>query len=88
MNRLVRFFTSEFKVIKKIKEGLGNDTQVEVIDLSGGCGTMFHIKVKSDAFIGKTTITQHRMVNKCIEGEEMHGFKLETFPPILNANKS
>ncbi|CAG9330588.1 unnamed protein product [Blepharisma stoltei] len=78
LSRVFRNFSIEQAVANKIKQGLGANTQVEVIDLSGGCGTMLHIKVASDSFEGKSTIVQHRMVNKCIEGQDIHGFKLET----------
>ena len=82
LSKLIRAFSSEFIIIDKIKAGLGDDTEVDVLDLSDGCGTMFQIRVTSPKFNGGNIIQQHKMVNKCIKGEDIHGFRLETFPLI------
>ena len=78
LRRVARWSSVESTVAEKIKTGLGGNTQVEVVDLSGGCGTMLQIKVSSDSFKGKTVIQQHRLVNRCIGDQDLHGFKLET----------
>lgn len=78
LSRLVRRFGIEERVRDKIVKGLGPNTDCEVIDVSGGCGAMLHINVASDAFQGKNKVAQHRLVNKCIQDETLHGFKLET----------
>lgn len=80
MLRFIRRAVSETKIRSSILEALGEDTQVTVIDSSGGCGAMFRIRVVSPAFIGKSTIQQHRLVNKCIQFQELHGVTLETEP--------
>lgn len=46
--------------------------------MSGGCGAMLHINVTSSAFVGKSKVQQHRMINEVIKGENLHGFRLET----------
>ncbi|OMJ65997.1 hypothetical protein SteCoe_37310 [Stentor coeruleus] len=76
--RLVRSFSIELRVIEKIKKNLDDNAKIDVVDLSGGCGAMLQIKVSSDKFKGLTVVQQHRLVNKCIEGEDLHGFRLET----------
>lgn len=73
------FCTAKEVLIKeKIIEKLGRGTNVEVTDLSSGCGTMFHIKVASPVFNGKSLIDQHRMVNNSLMDQEFHGLRLET----------
>lgn len=39
-------------------------SDVEVTDVSGGCGSMYNIKVVSSQFEGKSRVIQHRMVNE------------------------
>jgi BolA-like protein 3 len=73
-----RYFSHELRITEKIRKGLGEGCKIEVVDLSGGCGTMLQIKVNSPVFKDKTVVQQHRLVNKCIEGEDLHGFRLET----------
>ena len=81
LSSIFRAFSYELRIIQKIKAGLDDHAKIEVVDLSGGCGTMLQIKVVSDKFRGKSIVQQHRLVNKCIEGEELHGFRLETLTP-------
>lgn len=78
---LIRTFSHELRIISKIKSGLGDTAKIEVLDLSGGCGTMLQIKVESEVFKDKSIVQQHRLVNKCIEGEDLHGFRVETKTP-------
>ena len=75
---LFRRFSHELRIIEKIKKGLGDEAKIDVVDLSGGCGAMLQIKVGSNKFKGMNIVQQHRLVNKCIEGEDLHGFRLET----------
>ena len=39
-------------------------TDVQVTDVSGGCGSMYNVKVVSSQFEGKSRVIQHRMVNE------------------------
>ena len=80
LTKLVRKFGIEERVRDKILKGLGAGTDCQVVDVSGGCGAMLHINVASQAFQGKNKVAQHRLVNKCIQDETLHGFKLETEP--------
>ena len=78
--KVFRKFSHELRIIEKIKKGLDDSSKIEVIDLSGGCGTMLQIKVSSQKFKGLSIIQQHRLINKCVEGEDLHGFRVETIP--------
>eukprot|EP01111_Echinosteliopsis_oligospora_P004764 TRINITY_DN1783_c0_g1_i2.p1 TRINITY_DN1783_c0_g1~~TRINITY_DN1783_c0_g1_i2.p1 ORF type:complete len:149 (-),score=38.94 TRINITY_DN1783_c0_g1_i2:41-487(-) len=60
-------------------QGLETD-DVNIIDLSGGCGAMYRIEVTSKKFKGKTIVNQHRMVNELLKDEiaNMHGLTVKT----------
>mmetsp|Transcript_28014 Transcript_28014/g.50176 ORF Transcript_28014/g.50176 Transcript_28014/m.50176 type:complete len:87 (-) Transcript_28014:37-297(-) len=81
MLRSLRRAISEASIKSRILETFGADTQVTVIDTSGGCGAMFRIRVVSPAFKGKSAIQQHRLVNSCIKFQDLHGVMLETEAP-------
>lgn len=70
-------------IVTRVKAALGEDTRVDVTDLTG---TRDHYKavVVSAAFAGKLPIKRHRMVYAAL-AEEMkgpiHALTLETFTP-------
>lgn len=66
-------------VINKLQGAL-QPKELSVRDISGGCGSMFSIFVKSDKFTGLNTIKQHRLVNEILEEEikQWHGLQLTT----------
>ncbi|WFC95451.1 hypothetical protein MBRA1_002099 [Malassezia brasiliensis] len=68
-NRIVSILKEKFQPV---------DLQVQ--DVSGGCGSFFAILLKSKAFDGKSTIQAHRMVNKEIKEviQGIHGLQLKT----------
>jgi stress-induced morphogen len=51
---------------------------------AGGCGTMYEIVIEAEAFQGKNTLKQHRLVNDALAGEveKWHGFTLRTMVPL------
>ncbi|EPX70934.1 uncharacterized protein SOCG_01155 [Schizosaccharomyces octosporus yFS286] len=55
-------------------------SSLRVIDVSGGCGSMYQIVIKSKLFKGKNTLAQHRLVNSILKEEikGMHGLNLLT----------
>lgn len=58
-------------------------TELEVQDISGGCGSMFALNIVSEQFTGLPVIKQHRLVNQVL-GEEIkkwHGVQLRTSAP-------
>ncbi|XP_062501802.1 bolA-like protein 3 [Corticium candelabrum] len=58
-------------------------TELEVQDVSGGCGSMYQISITSEKFRGKRLIQQHRMVTEALKDEikNMHGLTLTTSVP-------
>ncbi|GMM53739.1 Bol3 protein [Maudiozyma humilis] len=74
------FETAEEKsVYKKLQEAL-NPSHLSVHDISGGCGSMYNIVVKSKSFNELTTIKQHKLVNSILKDEigRWHGLQLST----------
>lgn len=68
---------------KELTEKLKNELKasiVEVTDTSGGCGSMYSIKVISSLFEGKSRVNQHKLVHKVLEKEikQIHGLTLVT----------
>lgn len=63
-----------------IKERL-EASEVEVQDMSGGCGQAFAVIIVSDVFTGKNKLARHRMVNAALKDEiaEIHAFTQKVF---------
>jgi stress-induced morphogen len=58
-------------------------TNLEVQDISGGCGSMYGIDIVSEKFRGISMLKQQRLVNDVL-GEEIktwHGVQLKTRAP-------
>lgn len=57
-------------------------TELEVMDISGGCGSMYGIEVVSEKFRGKRMLQQQRMVNDALKEimakENWHGVQIRT----------
>jgi len=55
-------------------------SELQVQDVSGGCGTFYQIIISSEAFKGVPTVKQHRMVNETLKEEiqGIHGLQLKT----------
>ncbi|KAA6411404.1 MAG: bola [Lasallia pustulata] len=69
----------ELAVFAKLARELRPE-ELQVQDVSGGCGSMYAIEIASARFRGLSTMQQHRMVNGVL-GEEIrgwHGVQLRT----------
>jgi stress-induced morphogen len=57
--------------------------ELEVRDVSGGCGSMYAVEVASERFRGLGVLAQQRLVNKALEGEigGWHGIQIRTRVP-------
>jgi stress-induced morphogen len=58
-------------------------SQLNVNDISGGCGSMYAIEITSPKFRGISLLKQHRMVSDVLSEEikTMHGIQIKTFAP-------
>lgn len=73
---------AERQIFTKLKDALA-PTQVEVKDISGGCGSMYRVDVESEKFRGLSVVKQHRLVNDVLKEEVKgwHGLTLKTRAP-------
>merc|ERR1712141_914645 len=55
----------------KLETTFGPNSEIYVVDQSGGCGASFQINIISEKFKGKRIIQQHKMVKSAIK-EEMN----------------
>jgi len=82
--RVARAFATETEsaIQEKLQKAL-TVKDVDVRDTSGGCGTMFEIKVAADEFKNKSIVQQHKVVTKILQDEisQWHGFVLLTSAP-------
>jgi len=78
-NMKMKYFSGKDEMEKKLMNKLKIE-KLEIIDLSGNCGTSFQIKIKSSDFNGKNVISQHRMVNEILKDElkTIHALQLKT----------
>lgn len=69
----------ERKIYTKLDKAL-EPSELDVADISGGCGSMFAINVTSDQFKGLTRIKQHKLVNGILAEDikQWHGLQLST----------
>lgn len=53
---------------------------LQVLDISGGCGSMFAIDVTSEKFKGLSIVKQHKLVNQILKDDiqKWHGLQLRT----------
>ncbi|KAG7549042.1 hypothetical protein FFLO_03078 [Filobasidium floriforme] len=67
----------EQKIYDKLKNKFSPKT-LDVMDVSGGCGSFYAIHISSALFKGLTTIKQHRLVNECLKEEvkDIHGLQV------------
>lgn len=83
MIKRIRFSTAATSLERALRTKLENSlksSNVQVEDISGGCGKMFQIHVISTEFKGKSLLTQHKMVKQILEDDikEMHGVTIKT----------
>ncbi|KAJ9122554.1 hypothetical protein QFC22_001983 [Naganishia vaughanmartiniae] len=63
-------------IYDKLKAKFGSKT-LDVVDVSGGCGSFYAIHISSPQFKGLSTIKQHKLVNECLKEEvkAIHGLQ-------------
>ncbi|QLG73145.1 hypothetical protein HG535_0E02290 [Zygotorulaspora mrakii] len=71
--------TEEKLIYDKLSKALC-PKNLNVADISGGCGSMFAINVTSDRFKGLTMVKQHKLVNEILKDDiqRWHGLQLKT----------
>ncbi|CAG2234352.1 BOLA3 [Mytilus edulis] len=54
----------EQKIVNVLKEKFPKASDIQALDISGGCGSMYKVYVESAEFSGQRTLNQHRMVKE------------------------
>ncbi|XP_068128507.1 bolA-like protein 3 [Hyperolius riggenbachi] len=73
----------EERIAQVLKAKFPKASSVQVVDISGGCGSMYEIHVESEEFKQKRTVQQHQMINEALQEEikSMHGLRIFTSVP-------
>ncbi|CAI9533031.1 unnamed protein product [Staurois parvus] len=73
----------EQRITQVLKDRFPQASHLRVVDISGGCGSMYEIHVESEEFREKRTVQQHQMVNEALQEEikSMHGLRIFTSVP-------
>lgn len=55
-------------------------TDIAVVDISGGCGSMYEVYVEAPDFTGIRVVRQHQLVTDALKAEikDMHGVRIST----------
>lgn len=74
------------KMVEILKARFPLAKEVEVVDISHGCGAMYEINVASVEFKGLSTVKQHRLINEVLKEQikDMHGLRIQTSVPSEN----
>lgn len=89
-NQPFKFYSTATDASKKMTELLRSKfpkaKEIEVIDISHGCGAMYDINVQSIEFKGLSIVKQHRLINEILKDhiKDMHGLRIQTSVPSEN----
>eukprot|EP00094_Tigriopus_californicus_P006583 TCALIF_06339-PA protein Name:"Similar to Bola3 BolA-like protein 3 (Mus musculus)" AED:0.34 eAED:0.34 QI:0/0/0/0.33/1/1/3/0/141 len=72
--------SAEQKLIDILKNRFPKATDIAVVDISGGCGSMYEVYVEAPDFKGVRTVKQHQLVTEALKAEipAMHGLRIST----------
>lgn len=72
--------SSELYLMNKLRERIPNVKDVDVIDISHGCGDMYKVFVASSEFKDKNLVQQHRLIQQALKEDvkSWHGLTIET----------
>lgn len=88
--QLTKFYSTSTeastKMVQVLKAKFPLAKEVEVVDISHGCGAMYEINVVSVEFKGLSTVKQHRLINEVLKEQikDMHGLRIQTSVPSEN----
>lgn len=71
---------AEAGLIKALAESFPKATDIAVVDISGGCGSMYEVYVEAPDFKGMRMVKQHKLVTAALKKEigDMHGIRIST----------
>lgn len=73
---------AEESLISALAASFPTATDIAVVDISGGCGSMYEVYVEAPDFKGVRMVKQHQMVTKALSSQikDMHGIRISTSP--------
>ena len=71
---------AEARMIEILRGRFPEATDLAVVDISGGCGSMYEVYVEAPDFKGVRMVKQHKMVTEALKAEisAMHGLRIST----------
>jgi len=71
---------AEESLISALSASFPSATDIAVVDISGGCGSMYEVFVEAPDFKGVRVVKQHQMVTKALSTQikDMHGIRIST----------
>lgn len=71
---------AEARMIDILRTRFPEATDLAVVDISGGCGSMYEVYVEAPDFAGQRMVKCHKMVTDALKAEirEMHGLRIST----------
>ena len=71
---------AEENLIKMLSTAFPKATDIAVVDVSGGCGSMYEVHIEAPDFAGMRTVKQHQLVTKALSTQikDMHGIRIST----------
>ena len=71
---------AEARMIDILRTRFPEATDLAVVDISGGCGSMYEVFVEAPDFAGQRMVKCHKMVTDALKAEikEMHGLRIST----------
>ena len=75
--------SAELHLVGLLKSRFPSATNIEVEDISGGCGAMYEIWVEASEFKGLSKVKQHKLITETLKTEikDMHGLRISTTLP-------
>jgi len=71
---------AEEGLIKVLVEAFPTATDIAVVDVSGGCGSMYEVYVEAPDFAKMRLVKQHQLVTRALSSQikDMHGIRIST----------
>jgi stress-induced morphogen len=73
----------ESELVDILKVKFPNANKIDVVDISGGCGSMYEVYLETTQFRNIRTVRQHQLVNEALKDKvkNMHGIRIFTSIP-------
>jgi stress-induced morphogen len=71
---------AEARLIEILRVKFPGATDIQVVDVSGGCGSMYEVFIEASEFQGLRIVQQHKLVTEALKEEikAMHGLRIST----------